>query len=41
LIDSPKVGNFFFWFFIVVTVVWTLVAVVGRIYKMFRKAKGL
>jgi dolichyl-phosphate-mannose--protein O-mannosyl transferase len=39
LIDNPKVGNFFFWFFIVVTVVWTLVAVVGRICKKFRNSK--
>jgi len=37
VISDPKVGNFFFWFFFVVTIAWTVIALVVKAYKMLKK----
>jgi len=37
VISDPKVGNFFFWFFFVVTIAWTVVAIIVRAFKIFRR----
>jgi hypothetical protein len=37
VINAPKLGNFFFWFFFIVTIAWTVIAIAVRAFKMLRK----
>jgi|OM-RGC.v1.039420753 hypothetical protein len=37
VINDPKLGSLFFWFFFVVTIAWTVIAVAVRAYRMLKK----
>gem|GEM_PF-1418949 len=39
MINRPELGTFFFWFFFTVTVLWTLVALVVKVFKLVRKSR--
>ncbi|MEO2066169.1 MAG: hypothetical protein ABGX17_06680 [Desulfurobacteriaceae bacterium] len=36
MINSSAVGNFFFWFFFIVTIAWTVIAILIKGYKMLK-----
>ena len=39
MINRPEAGTLFFWFFFVVTIVWTVVAVLFKAKDMLKKRK--
>jgi hypothetical protein len=39
LIDSPRVGDFLFWFFFIVTIAWTVIALIVKAYKLLKGEK--
>ncbi|WP_274542984.1 hypothetical protein [Phorcysia thermohydrogeniphila] len=40
MISKPEVGTFFFWFFFIVTVVWTIVAIFQKLWEILRRRKN-
>jgi hypothetical protein len=39
MINDQKVGTLLFWFFFLVTVAWTLVAVLAKVWQLLKKKK--
>ncbi len=40
MINRPEFGTLFFWFFFVVTVAWTVVAILFKAKELLKKRKG-